>query len=154
MARTVIVITEAHLKIADSEAGLSAAPDFQCQVTSAAITAVPNTQEVPATFCEAASSVPAATGWQLDLAWLQDWTVASGLSEYAFDNDALPKWFSLSLSDAATPLVVGQAYVVAGAYGGDAGTPLAATATWPLLGKPTLTPTAAAVAAEDEFATA
>jgi len=152
MARTVIVITDANLKIADTQAGLATAPDFQCQVSSAAVNAAPNSQTVPATFCEGESQVPAATGWELALTWLQDWTLSAAgtppsLSQYAFDHDTELVWFSLSLTDQATPLCEGQAYVVAGSYGGDAGVPLTATAVWPCAGKPAVT-APALVAAE------
>jgi hypothetical protein len=149
MSRTVITIVNAHLILADDELGLATGDDFQCQVSSAAVNAVANTQTVPATFCEAESSAPSATGWELALTWLQDWTIAGGLSEYAFNNDTQLKWFSLSLDDTTAPLVTGQCYVVAGAYGGDAGVPLTATATWPLGGKPTLTPGTGTMAAAE-----
>jgi hypothetical protein len=162
MGRSVLTITTAHLKLGDTSATVAqpagTAPDFACQVTNAAINSVPNMNTVPASFCAAASSAPGATGWELAITWLQDWdlipataTVVGSLSEYAFRYDAQAKWFSLSLTAAAPPLVVGQCYIVAGAYGGEAGTPLTADAVWPLLAKPTLTVGVSAVPLLMEF---
>lgn len=154
MPATVIVITNAHLKLADTEAGLTTGVDYQCQVTEAAINATPNLQTIPATFCQAEGQAPAATGYELALTWLQDWTAATGgLSGYAYTNDALEKWFSLTLTDSATgpPVATGKVRIVAGSYGGAAGTPLTTTQTWPIQGKPVITlPTAELMAEEEE----
>jgi len=137
MAQTVIVITNANVQFADDATGIATAPDFQCQVISAAINANPNLQTVPATFCSGETQVPGQTGFELALTWLQDWTATAGLSEFAWDNDAAEKYFSISLDDAVgSPIATGVCRVVAGAFGGDAGTPLQATATWPIIGKP------------------
>lgn len=143
-APTVIVITNAHLMLGDTAAdvvpGTGTGGAFECQVTSAAINATPNLQTVPATFCAGESQAPGASGWELALTWLQDWTVADGLSFYAFANDTLSKFFSLTLDDSTAPVCTGEVYIVAGSYGGDAATPLVATQTWPLLAKPDITP--------------
>lgn len=162
MSRTVIVITNANLKIAATQGGLATAPDFQCQISSAAVNANANTQTVPATFCAGESQAPGQTGWELALTWLQDWTLVDvpvgpppvlGLSKYAFDNDTKLVWFSLSVNTMTTPVCTGQAYVVAGSFGGDAGVPLTASAVWPLLAKPTITAaTGTLLAAEGEAA--
>lgn len=165
-APTVITITDGVVKFADTEAGLTTGEAFECQVTEASINATPNLQTVPATWCAPESQAPAATGFELAITWLQDWTAAGGgLSNYAFINDTATKWFSLALDkDDAVTLAKGQVRVVAGAYGGAAGTPLTATATWPLAGKPTITVPPDVVVAEastetveddtEEFATA
>jgi hypothetical protein len=139
-APTVIVITNGKLKLADTEAELtSGGEDFECQVTEAAINATPNLQTVPATFCEPESQSPAATGYELAVTWLQDWTApGGGLSNYAFLNDTQKKWFSLTLEDGVQPIAIGEVRLVAGSFGGAAGTPLTATATWPLASKPTI----------------
>lgn len=142
-APTVIVITNGLLKIADTELLLdSAGGEFECQVTEASINATPNLQTIPATFCASESQTPAATGFELAVTWLQDWSApGGGLSKYAFDHDTETKWFSLSLADdVPDPLTVavGQVRLVAGAYGGAAGTPLLASATWPLAAKPAI----------------
>lgn len=148
---TVIVVTNGVLLLADDAAGIATGEAFECQVSSAAINATPNLQQVPATFCAPASQVPAATGYELAITWLQDWTaVGGGLSMYAFTNDTLTKFFSLSLNDQTEPLATGSVRVVAGAYGGDAGVPLTAQTVWPLVNKPTITApiTMAAAAAQ------
>jgi hypothetical protein len=136
-APTVIVITNGTLTLADDEAGLVTGTGFECQVSEAAINATPNLQTVPATFCEPESQSPAATGYELAVTWLQDWTVpGGGLSNYAFINDAQTKWFELTLDGAATPIATGQVRIVAGSFGGPAGTPLTTSTTWPLASKP------------------
>jgi hypothetical protein len=152
MSSTVIVVTNASLKLADTEAGLTAGVDYQCQVTEAAINASPNLQTVPATFCGPETQVPAATAYELAVTWLQDWTApGGGLSKYAFDNDTLEKWFSLTLNDQTEPIATGRIRLVAGSFGGPAGTPLTADATWPIQGKPTITTAAPVMADADDF---
>jgi hypothetical protein len=150
-APTVIVITDGTLTLADTEVDLATGVGFECQVTEAAINATPNLQTVPATFCEPESQSPAATGYELAITWLQDWTApGGGLSNYAFINDTETKWFSLTLEGAVAPIATGQVRLVAGSFGGAAGTPLTSTATWPLASKPTIT--VPVVAANDEAA--
>jgi hypothetical protein len=149
----VIVVTDGVLKLADDAAGLATGESFECQVSSAAINAAPNLQSVPATFCAPASQVPAATSFELAITWLQDWTSAGGgLSMYAFDNDTLTKAFSLSLTADTEPVATGLVRIVAGSYGGDAGTPLTTSVTWPLVNKPTITAPATTLAAPAAFA--
>jgi hypothetical protein len=152
VARTVITLNNPILKLADDQAGLAASTDvFECQLTSAMITASPVFNTIPATGCAPASQSPGRTGYSLDLAWLQDWTAAGGgLSGYAFANDGLPKWFSFTLDSVGAPTVVatGQVYVVAGGFGGTFGDGSAAatTATWPCVDTPDITPAAVAAA--------
>lgn len=144
-APTVITITDGVVKFADDEAGLTTGLSFECQVTEASINATPNLQTVPATWCSPESQTPAATGFELAITWLQDWTApGGGLSMWAFENDTETKWFSMQLDkDDATVVAKGEVRVVAGSYGGAAGTPVTATATWPLAAKPAITvPTA------------
>lgn len=139
-APTVIVITNGTLTLANTIADLATSTNtFECQVSEAAINATPNLQTVPATFCEPESQSPAATGYELAITWLQDWTVAGGgLSNYAFLNDATTKAFELTLDGSLAPIATGEVRIVAGSFGGAAGTPLTATATWPLASKPTI----------------
>jgi len=148
-APTVILITDGSLKLADTEAGLDLGEAFECQVTEARIDVTPNLTTVPATFCAGESQAPAASGWVLAVAWLQDWTApGGGLSGYAFTNDTVEKWFELKLDkDDTDAVATGQVRLVAGAYGGPAGTPLPASAEWPLAAKPDIPLPAPAVAA-------
>jgi hypothetical protein len=157
---TVIIIKDAVLKLGATAADVGEAgtgTSFECQTTSAAINATPNLQTVPATFCAPASQAPAATGFELAITWLQDWTApGGGLSKWAFDHDTEAMYFSLSLDPTTPPLATGQVRIVAGAYGGDAGVPLTTTATWPCPVKPTIDapPAGAGLAAEPEGAEA
>jgi len=153
-APTVIVITDGSLVLADDEAGLTTGVGFECQVTEAAINAVPNLETVPATFCSPEAQAPAATGYTLAVAWLQDWTApGGGLSGYTFTHDTEQKWFELKLDkDDVSPVATGQVRLVAGAFGGAAGIPLPATAEWPLAGKPDITMPAPVVADDEAVA--
>ena len=67
----------------------STATTWSCQVTSGALTASPNTNDVtvPATFCQASSVVPqpGITSYSLDGEFLQDVNVITGLSRYLFE---------------------------------------------------------------------
>ena len=156
MPRTIVTLNNPILKLADTEAGLTAGEAYECQLTSATITPTANFQTIPATGCAPAAQSPGKTSFQLDLAWLQDWTAPEGgLSGYAYTNDALPKWFELTLDSVSAPTVKasGQLYVVAGGYGGTFGdgTPAATAATWPCLDKPDIvTPAAFAATATTE----
>jgi hypothetical protein len=145
-AASVIVVTDGSLTLADDPAGLLTGDSYECQVTTCAIGATPNLQTVPATWCAPETQVPAATGYELTVEWLQDWRdPAGGLSGYAYTNDTLEKAFELKLDkDDTTPVATGLVRIVAGGYGGAAGVPLAATAVWPIQGKPTITMPAAA----------
>ena len=152
MPRTVITLNNPTFKLADTEAGLSAGTAYECQLTQAIIAPQPSFNTIPATGCAPATQSPGRTGFQLELAWLQDWTAAGGgLSGYAYENDGLSKWFEL-VPDASQPAVkaTGQCYVVAGGFGGTMGDGSAAatTATWPCLDKPLIaTPVLAETAA-------
>lgn len=151
-AATLIVMTDASLKLATTLAGITAAPEFGCQVSTGAITAVPNLADVPATFCAPKTQTPAATGWTLDLTWLQDWRdAAGGLSGFAYTHDTELMFFELKLDKAdTTPIATGEVRVVAGAYGGEAGVPLPASASWPIQGRPDITlPVTLAADAQD-----
>ena len=152
MPRTVIPLTNPIFKVAETEAGLTAGEAFECQLTSAAITAAPNFQTIPATGCAGASQSPGQTSWALDLAWLQDWTAAGGgLSNFAYEHDAQEVWFRLALDSVGAPTVVatGHAFATAGSFGGTFGdgSPAAATATWPCIDKPDIVAAATTMAA-------
>jgi hypothetical protein len=142
MARTVIVLNNPIVKLADTEVGLTSGTAFECQITSAALTASPNYQTIPPTGCAPQSQSPGKTSWSFDVAWLQDWTApsASSLSQYALANDGQPKWFEFTADSVGAPTVkaTGQCYVVAGSYGGTFGDGSAATsqASWPCLDTP------------------
>lgn len=147
MAREVMTWNNPTVVVAATQAALDTAPAMECQVTAATLTPQPVTNTVPATGCAGASQSPGRTGWQLDLAWLQDWTKPAdeSLSRYAWDHDTETAWVRIVHDkNAATGLEVdmeGQFFVVSGGYGGTFGdgsvTPT--TATWPALSKPTIT---------------
>lgn len=153
MPRSVMVFNHPTLKLADTEAGLSAGTAYECQITSAVVTPTANFQTVPATGCAPASQSPGLTSFNLDLAWLQDWDAAGGgLSGYSWERAGDAVWFQLVPDSADTAVSIkGQVYVVEGAVGGVFGDGSAGTSTasWPCLDKPTLaTPATAATRVE------
>lgn len=153
MSRTVITLVNPKLVIADTQAGLTTAPAFECQLTSAALVPTANTTAIPATGCAAASNVPGRSSWELQFAWLQDWTAAGGgLSMYSIEHETELVWYRFTLDNAGSPTTVaeGQAYVAAGQYGGEfGGPPAAASANWPCADTPAFTVPAATLEAAE-----
>jgi hypothetical protein len=150
MPREVMRFTNPILRVADTEAGLATGTAFECQITSAVITPAPVFSTVPATGCAPASQSPGATAFTAELAWLQDWSVADGLSDYAWTRAGDAVWLELVPTGTDPAVKVhGEVYVVEGALGGTFGDGSAgvSTASWPFLAKPTMTPGAAALAA-------
>jgi len=141
MPRSTIVIDNAILKLGPT----ATAVDFSCQVNSAALTPTPNSVDVPATFCVGKSTTAAPSSFALDLTYLQDWGDAASVSQYLYDNDG-QQGVDFEMSGIATTgntvTVTGVCTIVAGDYGGEAGTPLQATVSLPCDGKPTITATA------------
>lgn len=150
MPRTVMVFTNPTVKVADTEAGLAAGDAFECQITSAVISTNVAFNTIPATGCSGASQSPGTPGFQLDLAWLQDWSAAGGgLSGWAWDHIGQQAWVEL-VPDSAAPAVkaTGQVWVTPGQFGGTFGDGSAgpANATWPYVDKPDIAAAAAAAA--------
>jgi len=156
MARSVLILNNPTFKVAATQAGLTTGKAYECQLISAAVTPVSNMNTIPATGCAPASQSPGRSSWQLDLAWLEDWTASlGGLSGFAYTNDTAMTWFQLVADSVGNPTVTctGQAYVVAGAYGGTFGdgSPAQTSATWPCLDKPVIV-LPATFAADEEAA--
>jgi hypothetical protein len=151
-----MVLNNPILKVATSQAGLSAGQAVECQVTSAIVTAQPKFNTIPATGCAGETQSPGLTGWQLELSWLQDWSAGTpgGLSWFALQNDGKSVWFELTPNSTdATKKLTGNAYCTAGSYGGEFGTgaPATSDATWPLIAAPTVpAPTMEAMSAPVE----
>jgi hypothetical protein len=135
------------VKFANDAAGLTTAPEFQCQVTSVALTPAAQTEALAATLCRAESDLAKPSKWTLDLEILQDWTDPAGVSFYLYDADGLTKFFSVSYSGTVAPIATGECSIVSAAFLGAASGPLAGTASLPCIGKPAITkPTGTAVA--------
>jgi hypothetical protein len=146
MARNVMVFNNPTLKVAASQAGLTTGTAYECQVTSAVIATNPVMNTIPATGCAGASQSPGSPAYQLDIAWLQDWTTAGGggLSGWAWANKGLAMWVEIVPDKIGAPTVKaqGQVWVVPGQFGGVFGDGSAgpASATWPFVNAPTITP--------------
>lgn len=140
MARVVKIIKNAQVQF--GPVVVDPAPfvgtDYSCQVTEARVTASPNTTDVPATFCEPASTINVPSSFTLELNGLQDWGEADSFSEYLFVHDAEQVMFQLFLDGVVEPSATGTVSIAAGDFGGVAGEPLTFTASLPILGKPTI----------------
>jgi hypothetical protein len=126
--------------IADYTASAATGEDLSCQVTSAALTASPNTttDTTPATFCgpEVTTTSVGVTSYSLDATVLQDPTF-DAVTAYLFEHDTREAYFYLGLNgDGNPPAAIGRARIVAGAFGGDARVTLTATLSLPVTRKP------------------
>ena len=151
--REVMVWTNPKLVVADDLAGLDLGDAWECQVTSAVIATNVTMTTIPATGCAGASQSPGAPGYQLDLAWLQDWAAAGGgLSGWAWANKLTRKWVRL-VPDSADAAVKaeGEVWVVPGQFGGvfGDGSAATATATWAFVNEPDITPAVVVAAAAE-----
>lgn len=132
--------------MADYETGSAS---WSCQATSGALTAAQDTTtvDVPATFCQAARSIPqpAQTAYSLDLSFLQDPNIAAGLSAFLFEHDTEESYVlfgmagSTDLPAAGTvnpPKMIGRVRLVSGTIGGAARANLTADVSLPVTQKP------------------
>lgn len=141
MAREPMVWNKPTVKLATTEAGLTAGAAVECAITSAMLEPQPVYATIPATGCAGATQSPGLTGYNLVLNWLQDWKKPAdeSLSQFAWANDGLPVWVEM-LPDKDDPTVsmTGQFFATSGGFGatfGD-GSAAATTATWPAVSKP------------------
>ena len=144
MPRTVIPLTNPIFKVADTEAGLTAGDAYECQLTSAAITASPNFQTIPPTGCAPAAQSPGArrrgrstspgcrTGRRPVAACrtTPTKTTPRPSGSPSPSTRSAPRPSSPPVRPTSPPVRYGGTF-------GD-GSPAAATATWPCLDKPTI----------------
>ncbi|HKV67683.1 MAG TPA: hypothetical protein VJN72_06305 [Gaiellales bacterium] len=113
---------------------------WKCNVTSGMITSSPDTttKNRSATFCQPAQNIPnpAATTFTLDVEFLQDPHVKTGLSRFLFENDVKEGYFLLGLNADDPPKAIGRIRIQAGAFGGAAREDLTASLSLPLIGYP------------------
>lgn len=123
-------------EVALADYGTSAA-GWTCQMTSGAYTGAPNTttQDVPATFCAPAKSVPqpAETSYSLDVSFLQDPNVSTGLSAFLYEHDTEEAYVYFGMDDGNPPRMIGRVRLIAGTIGGAARTTLTADVSFPLV---------------------
>lgn len=156
MASIYMTLDGSMLVFADTQAGLVTTPqDATCQITSAAVTAVENSTDNPATMCDPASTIALASGATLDVSFKQDWSDATGFCWFTDTHDAELQWFRFTMPTtpggtavATGPGYEGQVTVRRATFGGDSGTVLVSTASYPVVGDltpivPTLTTAAA-----------
>ncbi len=114
--------------------------NWRCQVTSGALTASANTNdvEVPATFCQPAKTTPqpGETSYSLDLTFLQDPNLKTGLSRFLFEHDTEEAYFLLGGNSDDPPKAIGRVRLIAGTFLGEARTTLTSDASLPVSRKP------------------
>lgn len=135
--------------------GAAVAVQYQGQVSTAAV-------EVEAgdvvTYPVLDGTVPSNVGpesYALHLVAAQDWTAATGLARFLWDQAGQDATFWLNAYGVATaaadkPAVSGTVRLVAGTYGGEVQTYAELDVTLPCLAKPTLTLTGTAPTLEEE----
>ncbi len=135
--------TLATVTMADYEAD-AVTSNWSCQVTSGMITPSPNTndRQVPSTFCVNGRTIPqpTATSYTLDVEFLQQVAIDTGLDAYLFANDTLEAYYVLGLNgEGATtinaPKSIGRCVLIASAFGGAARDNLTATISLQLVRK-------------------
>lgn len=129
--------TVEDVTLADYDA---AADQWRCQVTSGKLTASPDTttRQRSATFCQPGQTIPnpGLTSYNLDVEFLQDVTVRTGLSRFLFEHDTEEAYFLLGLDGENPPKAIGRVRVQPGDFGGAAREDLTATISLPLSGRP------------------
>jgi hypothetical protein len=132
-------VTSATAVLADYETD---AAHWMCQVTSAALNASPNANDVttPATFCQPSvvTPQPGVTSYSLDAEFLQDPIILNGLSQYLFEHDTEEAYFLLGLNGGDAPQAIGRVRLIAGSFGGAARENLTATVSLPCSQKPSI----------------
>jgi hypothetical protein len=133
---TYVTMTGSKLTFADSAADLdTAGTDATCQIIAATVEGVAKSSTIPATFCDPESDIAQASGRQLVLRFLQDWTNPDGVCRYLDGADGTTVYFRLDLPPGAakTTRAEGRCSAVAPAFGGETGQAVEATITLPVL---------------------
>jgi hypothetical protein len=129
------------LRVATTQAGLTTgdAQDTAIteQVTSFRVVPRANLVDSPATFGAPAGQTAAASSWQVEVSYLQDWGKTSGMSKFLYDNDGVEMWFRFDPAGTTEDGFEGKCYIVAGAYGGGADQNWIDSLVWPCPDKPT-----------------
>src|SRR5262245_5819369 len=157
MATTFITLDGSKLVFADTQAGLTTPQvDASCQISSATITAVPNTSTTAATMCAGAGQIASRSGYTLDVEFFQDWNLPTGFCNFTDAHDGKTVWFKYTLGVATAgppattpPVKTGQCDITSADFGGAAGDPLTATGSYPARNITTTAPTMAATLEEE-----
>jgi hypothetical protein len=116
---------------------------FECQTTSAALTASANSTDdsTPATMCnpEVTTTIVGVTSYTLDATVIQDPHISLGISAYLFEWDTREAYFYLGYAGPAVPpAAIGRVTLTAGAIGGEVRVTLTADVSLPVTQKPDL----------------
>ena len=137
MATNVFMMKDGTVTLGPTVSGIS----VECQITEAIISAAPDPKEAT-TLCGKVT-IPGITAFTLNLGYLQDWTIDTGISMFLFENDGQLVDFELVPTANAAPMAVGKCYISPGDFGGTAGEIMVGAVSLGLEGKPTITGSAA-----------
>jgi hypothetical protein len=138
MATNVYMMRDGVVTLGPTAAGIS----VECQITAATIAATADPKELT-TLCGKVT-VPGVTAYVLNLEYAQDWTIATGISMFLYENDGELVEFSVQPTADVAPIAIGECYVVPGDFGGTAGEIMVGTVALGIVGKPDITGNAAA----------
>ena len=113
---------------------------WSCQIVDGALNATPDTTtiDVPATWCEAAETIPSPgkTSYEFAGSFLQDMNVKDGLNWFLFTYDTAEAYIYASFAGDQAPRFIGRCRITAGTMGGPARENLTSDFTLALVGKP------------------
>lgn len=110
---------------------------WSCQSTSGALVPSANTttQDIPPTLCVPGKTTPTPgeTSFSLDVSFLQDPNVSTGLAAFLYEFDTEEAYFYFGMDDGNPPRAIGRVRLAAGMIGGAARSVLTADVSFPLV---------------------
>lgn len=139
--------TESRLKFGTLSLGTTSPKQFECQATNVRLTpdAEINTdgEDAIETLCGATTTTSPDTtvtvAWELNIDAIQDFDSPTGFVQYCFDNAGKVEAFSWK-PNANSPTYSGQVRILPVEIGGDVAKRLTTSASFPVVGVPTITP--------------
>lgn len=117
--------------------------DFEKAISEVSFTPSTGSVDFKGLTPDAVYSYPTATTWTATLAYAQDWTAATSLSRYLFDNDGATVTMTFVPNNGAAVSVTNPAFratvtLTSGAIGGSVDSVATASVTLQVQGKPAL----------------
>ena len=116
---------------------------FQAQTVNGAFTVTELSNTADATFSEPETDTVSPGKWALEIEGFQDWTEATGISKFLYDNETLVGWARVVIPTGTTGDKVSKAVAPVqyrvGSFGGKANEPLKFTVSLPCQARPTIT---------------
>jgi hypothetical protein len=140
-------ITESRLKSGTLSLGTTTPKNFECQATNVRLTPDSSIDtsddDTIETLCGAVTTASSDTtvtvNWELNIDAIQDFDSPTGFVQYCFDNAGTVQGFSWKPS-ANSPTYSGEVRILPVEIGGDVAKRLTTSASFPVVGKPTITP--------------